>query len=217
MSVNKALDDLPNAVPEIYMKLFKYKENDLFRGSTNWHLNACVGDNGGPWDYRDYAQGYFLSAKRLVDGLRDNPRLIDILIYPIAYNYRHAIELSLKDLSIRLPRLFGKGKIFEFTHKLFDNWKIIREYLSEDPDLSAEGELISNVEAIINDFVEIDPAGQVFRFPEDKAGNQHLKEYSVINVDVLGKALDNVGEIFEYWSVKADQLLSIREEYEHDI
>ena len=42
-----------------------FKENALFRGLQN-HLsrfNACVGNNGGPYDLYDYAEGYFEENK----------------------------------------------------------------------------------------------------------------------------------------------------------
>jgi len=38
-----------------------FKQNDLFRGLQNdlSRLNACVGNNGGPYDLYDYSWGYF--------------------------------------------------------------------------------------------------------------------------------------------------------------
>ena len=44
------------------------KANTVFKGSqgADWQLNACVGDNGGPYDLYDYAQGYFEATRVLI-------------------------------------------------------------------------------------------------------------------------------------------------------
>ena len=46
-----------------------FKENALFRGLTaHGRYNACVGNNGDPYDLYDYAQGYFEATGILVRG-----------------------------------------------------------------------------------------------------------------------------------------------------
>src|SRR5688572_30124182 len=82
-----------------------FKENELFRGELAWSdKNACVGNNGGPYDLYDYADGYFDATRGLLEialAAPDSNRpwvTIDILVYPICLNFRHAIELYLKYL-----------------------------------------------------------------------------------------------------------------------
>ena len=88
-----------------------YKQNDLFRGeNTQYHLNACVGKNGGPWKLFDYAYGYFHAADLAVESLVENPMRVDVAIYQIAYMYRHAVELSLKSLTWQSSPGFGPSK-----------------------------------------------------------------------------------------------------------
>jgi hypothetical protein len=76
----------------------KYEFNSLFRKGPNWKLNAKVGANGGPYDFADYAQGFFDAGHKIVEAIKREEWRIDSLIYPAAFSYRHGIELYLKHL-----------------------------------------------------------------------------------------------------------------------
>jgi hypothetical protein len=128
-------------------------------------LNACVGKNGGPYDYSHYAEGYFIAAERLMESLAENNRHVDVLIYPIVFNLRHAIELSLKHLGQLLPRLWGEREPTKFTHRLSDNWNVVRSYLMRDLHFDPDGDSITRMTEIIDDFVAMDASGQAFRYP----------------------------------------------------
>lgn len=95
---------------EEYSWATRYKHNDLFRPGDDWQLNAFVGRNGGPYELDDYADGYFLSGRRLVDSLLENPTFLDVIIYPLVFTYRHAIELVLKYLAEAKHRSSGMKK-----------------------------------------------------------------------------------------------------------
>ena len=73
-----------------------FKQNDVFKHVDFDPLNACVGNNGGPYDLYDYAKGYFDATKTLLNHLQDDGNRIDLIVYPICYNFRHAVELCLK-------------------------------------------------------------------------------------------------------------------------
>jgi hypothetical protein len=60
-----------------------------------WHRNAILGWNSP--QFGAYSEAYRLAGSALVDAALANRRLIDFLIFPIVYNYRHAVELALKD------------------------------------------------------------------------------------------------------------------------
>jgi hypothetical protein len=184
----------------------EYKQNDLFRGDIDhWGLNACVGTNGGPYDLRAYAKGYFKAGERIVESLAADHSLIDLTVYPLAFVYRHAVELSLKHLAFRLPRIWDEKASAEFTHKLLDNWKIVRGYLQRDPTFDPD-DLLPLIDRILSDFLEIDPTGQAFRFPTNRDGNLFLQETSVINIKVMSESMSTVAEVFDFWSWGADCL-----------
>jgi len=86
----------------VYRVAFGEKHNNLFRPGPSAPMNACVGTNGGPANFSRYASGYFEAGAILVRNLAGSSRDIDILIYPLVFLYRHAIEASLKHLGSRI-------------------------------------------------------------------------------------------------------------------
>ena len=58
-------------------------------------------------------------------------------------------------------------------------------------------EPIEKLESFILKMHELDPRGEVTRFPEDPKGNLFLQEYSVINVEPIYQAANEVLQIFE--------------------
>lgn len=194
-----------------------YKKNDLFSPGPITRLNACVGKNGGPYDFRDYAQGYFLAARKLLDAVRKDPAYVDTLIYPLAFLFRHAIELSLKGLARDLGRALGQGKDPKLTHKLADNWTVVQELLKRRiQDFDPENKIIPMIDKVLRDYLEFDPVGEVFRFPEDKVGNLFLQEARLINVDVFGSVLEEIGEVFYNWFMRASELAELRQDETYD-
>lgn len=176
-----------------------YVSNALFRTGNNPLLNACVGVNGGPYDFDDYALGYFRAGGRLVRSLWPDNHGIDTLVYPIVFNYRHAVELGLKFLASVLPGLVGGHAEVSFTHKLLDNWHQVTPLLRRDARFDPDGTRIGLVDRVLADFVQVDPYGEVFRFPVDKAGDYQIQSFEHVNVAVLGAAMDGVQEAFEGW------------------
>jgi len=176
-----------------------YKQNSVFRGGPDSTLNACVGLNGGPYTTYDYAAGYFMAAERLSDQLRNRRSGIDLLIYPVTYLYRHGIELGIKSLSEFLPTLWSESSNIQFTHEILDNWRIVKSYLARNSRFDEDGTLVSTVETILNDLVEIDPKGEVFRFDRERHGERHLQETRLINLDVLVQAMEYVRDALYHW------------------
>ncbi len=176
-----------------------YKHNDLFRGDDDCHLNACVGRNGGPYDFYAYSLGYFHAGKCMAASLLENSDLIDLVVYPLVFTFRHAVELGLKDLAIALPRLWDEGNDIKLTHKLLDNWTCVKAYVARPPVFSPEEPVIDVVEKILGDLVEIDPSGEAFRFPTARNGNRFLQDTSWINIRVFASALSTVADAFDFW------------------
>ena len=178
----------------------QYRHNDLFGPASPASLNACVGTNGGSYDLRDYALGYFEAGSRIVSSLLSDPWMLDVVIYPLVFTCRHGIELSLKDLAGRLPLVWDDRSEVELTHNLSDNWAKINSYLKREKEFDPESMLVDQVDAILRDFLEIDRTGQVFRYPADLRGLKHLDgEVSVINLIVFGEAMQTVSQAFGFW------------------
>lgn len=184
----------------------KYKENELLGPGKEWQYNACVGHNGGPYGYNDLAYGYFFAGKKLTDSVLDDTYNLDVLIYPIIYVFRHAIELSLKYFSIELARIFSEKNGAKFNHNLLDNWTIVKKYLVMIKEFDSGCGLIVEIEKILINFNEIDAKGEVFRFPESKGGDYYLKDINLINIKEFYKKMERVSEVFSYWSYVIDDI-----------
>lgn len=191
----------------------QYRQNDLFGSASPKVFNACVGSNGGPYDCQDYALGYFEAGSRIVSSLLLDRSMLDVVIYPLVFAYRHGIELSLKDLAVQLPLVWDEESEVRLTHVLSDNWEKIKPYLRREQEFDPENMLIDQVDTILKDFLEIDRTGQVFRYPTDRSGLNHLDgEVSVINVIVFRQAMDTVSKAFEFWMDSVRLLLQNKSE-----
>lgn len=58
-----------------------YRSNDLFRDGPIPEMNACVGENGGPYDFFAYAWGFWDAAEATIRAAEDHEAPIDVLIY----------------------------------------------------------------------------------------------------------------------------------------
>lgn len=194
------------------MSNYRYRTNDLFKPDNPWQLNACIGMNGGPYDFDAYSRGYFSAAKTLVDAVIADNTEIDLTVYPIVYCYRHGIELALKHLAYLLPQIWGEASQQISTHKLIDAWGVVKTYLLRDQVFDEEGTQIGYVDSVINDIIQFDPTAEVFRFPSDRSGGFYLQDAAHINIPVLSETLEAVRGIFEGWSTSGAAMLDYKHE-----
>jgi hypothetical protein len=187
---------------------FGSKHNSLFSPGPNMHLNACVGKNGGPAGFDRYASGYFEAGARLVASLQADSHSVDCVIYPLVMTYRHGIEIALKHLARVLPQFCDETAEPKLTHHLLDNWKTVRRFLSE---MEAGDAGLDQVESLLKDFVEIDPRGESFRYPEGKDGGLLLQDTSLINVEVFGEGMAFIAKYLEgacYWAEHLEEQMA---------
>jgi hypothetical protein len=166
--------------------IFGGRHNDLFRPGPNISLNACVGRNGGRATFERYSWGYFDAAARLTESIYADSFGVDGLIYPLVLLYRHGIETALKHLARRLSVLNARPSMMKKTHRLLDNWSLVRGDLAK---LGAERQELDKAEKLLKQFVEFDANGEVFRYPEAQDESPHLDETSLINVQVFAEQM----------------------------
>jgi hypothetical protein len=187
----------------------QYKTNDIFRSGDPGYLNACVGKNGGPYTFHAYSLGYFDAARILVQAAIDQQISVDLGVYPITYNYRHAIELALKHLGDLLPQIWNESIPNCPTHDLRKLWDLVRPYLQRDTNFD-DGKTIAFMDTFLADITQFDASAEVFRFPSDKSGNFYLQDVAHINLLVLGENMEVVREIFGTWFLAAEVLLEMK-------
>lgn len=168
--------------------------NALFRGDYELGAyNACVGDNGCP-DLYYYADGFADSVFLLIDALTtEHKAILDTLIYPICFNLRHSVELTIKgqieDLSqlakLRKQPLAPDTDIEKVLnqHDIMNLWAFFSGHaVAFDRRYK---EKLSTLEPLIHCIGETDPTGQTFRYSYSTEAKKHLTDVSVINVLVL--------------------------------
>lgn len=172
------------------MKYFD-AENTTFRGGEPAWANACVGDNGNPQIY-EYASGFASAANVLLDEVISRKGFnlhVDVFVYPICFNMRHAVELFLKSFVEYLARLGSlRGEMVSSVeilklHDLEKIWDWVKRYSGRfDRRYSS---LVSALDEHVLDIAKIDPTGQVFRYPFNLDSKKHLVDLALINVIVL--------------------------------
>jgi hypothetical protein len=182
-----------------------FKQNGLFRGDRNrTQYNACVGDNGGPYDLFDYALGYFEATDALLKAVtKDKEVTLDIIVYPICLNFRHAMELFIKYLISDLSKLAKSHSKFRPTHSLVENWRVAKELIKKTK-LGIDPKELEWITQVVADIMEVDPKGEIFRYPESIKGDQHLKDWSLINLAIVGEIFAETKEIAERWQGKIE-------------
>jgi hypothetical protein len=183
-----------------------FRQNAVFKHVGNDQLNACVGNNGGPYDLYDYAKGYFDATKTLLACVWDEGNTLDLMVYPICYNFRHAIELHLKYVIKDLSEAAGTGHRFKSSgHTLGKNWVAVKSLLKH---IQTTEDDVAYFESVVNCIDEVDQTnGQTFRYPESIKGNRHLEEWSTINLPTLKAHNEKTAAIAHTWHGRIESAL----------
>lgn len=185
------------------------KSNSVFQGLSNQYaeFNACVGDNGGRYDLYDYAGGYFEATDTLLKAVKHKKCRIDDVVYPACLTFRHGVELFIKYLITQLAIYHGTTDSFETTHSLATNWaKIVKHKNTLAPNENDFEKFDAAVKAV----EEIDPYGMTFRYPDDRNGGQHLKEWPHINLHVIQLKHKEITDIAKKWYSKMEHLIEFK-------
>jgi hypothetical protein len=193
---------------------FGDKHNSLFGPGPVGRLNACVGRNGGPADFGRYARGYFTAGRWIIERSVEESMEVDLIVYPLVMTYRQGVEAMLKQLAATLSFLCTDKQKWCKTHDLTDNWGIAKKHLSAIDVPKAE---IDEADLIIKDLVEIDPKGEVFRYPLSRDGERHLDGTSLINILVFAEGIDKLARFLESCTDWAAQNLEWRAEMEREM
>jgi hypothetical protein len=181
-----------------------FKQNDLFRPDFDrMDFNACVGDNGGPYDLYDYAHGYFDATRLLLKAVGKTGSVNDLLVYPVCLNFRHAVELFIKYLITDLAKLTRSNAKFHRSHSLDANWSTAMNMIKRTK-LDVDADEIKLMTKVVTNIMEVDPNGMIFRYPESIKGDQHLKDWAIVNLAVIGEVFAVLSKVVEDWHFKIE-------------
>lgn len=187
----------------------------LFKGAEDWQYNACV-------DFKfhhsgkehAYISGYKLAGDILCEKVFQDRHIVDLVVYPMVYNYRHYVELSLKAILH-----WGSGVLEQVVrphtnHNLETLWAKVRPLVqSRWPE--ADALQLDAVENLILEIAGVDSKSTAFRYyvhddtpnkktglsPRDEALTEQTQSVTHINVR-------NLSEVMERLSVFLDGVLT---------
>ena len=142
------------------------------------------------------ATGYRLAARRLVDSALADGGDQDFLVGPIAFLYRHAVELALKHVIALGGALEGTGHTASPGHDLRMLWRGARAVvLMVDPGAEPS---CAPADAIIDEMAATDPGSDAFRYPTRRDGTPSWPaDLTHIDLQQLGGVMDDLCEKLE--------------------
>ena len=163
---------------------FEFHEEDA--------IIACVGENGGTTD-EDIRNGFKRTVELLTESLKDGQEVEDLLVYPIVYNARHSIELSLKIVIKMLWEIEGKKGIKYsdeiiaerkkkiHTHNIEELYKMACENKNIDRRIPAYFE---NIEDMIR-FYYFNEEGDAFKYELNKENQPHMIKNKISHISIV--------------------------------
>jgi len=152
-------------------------------------------------DFGVFAKGYTLAADRLAQLLLEAPRFSDYEAYPVVFLYRHALELSLKEIiysSSLLAGFTGANKIahgLQNRHDLRQLSGIVEGVCARlFPEDEGLRKALATVTQTCQDFSGIDPDSYAYRYPIDRKGLPSTKKHQAVN---LGAFADRMSSVLE--------------------
>jgi hypothetical protein len=138
--------------------------------------------------------GYMHAGAILVEQCRQEPDRAYELVYPILYNYRHALELEIKWVLNTYGR-FAAIREFELNHNLAQLWQVCRQVIEEVGGPGSQ-ETLDIVERIVLEFHRLDPSSFAFRYSTDKKGKP-IPLPPVIDLQNIRDVMEGVENFFQ--------------------
>lgn len=139
-------------------------------------------------------EGYKMAADLMVVEASTHDHSRDFLVFPIIFNYRQFLELSLKYQLATYGPAVGVDANWK-SHDLSFLWvtflKLLEDYGTEDPDKADP-----IVGEIILQFAKIDPASYSCRYPVDSKGKAIPVEQADLHLETLADVMNAVGGYF---------------------
>lgn len=172
-----------------------------FGPGPNEQLNACVGwvqtrsDKLG-----GYLEGYRRAAVALFESAIANKTSPELVVFPLAFLWRHHVELALKDVIATGRLLEGQEWGFPEGHGLLNLWMTAKPYVLRCGPKNAPE--VKNIELNIREFEKIDPYADGFRYPlnKDRSARSMPNVPEYVNLRVLQDAMEALGNFF--WGVR---------------
>ena len=181
-------------------------KDKAFKEGLPWNPTVACLDNWIKYHGCDalLPEAYKEAADIIISYIQDGKINVhpDMYFFPIAYLYRHGIELFLKKLirhGIQLQTLREDKKLKKtmVDHNLYPLWNKVRIVLEKVWPNGDKNDL-KNVERLIQEFHNIDPSGQSLRYPKDKTGKLTTEQLPAsVDLKLLRNTCDGLFNFFE--------------------
>lgn len=130
-------------------------------------------EGNGAFSFISISDGYWESAKILLEKMKEESNsiaIVDTLIYPLFFNYRHSIEAYLKALYFSYGEQTDEArkKILKLGHNLQKLWEELRPIMDKGVNHVGSYVNLDAVEHYIKSINEFDPDSMVMRYPINK-------------------------------------------------
>ncbi len=145
-----------------------------------------------------YREGYRRGATLLGAGLRATADSPELLLWPVAWLWRHYLELALKETIARGEMLLDESAQWTWPHghKLAALWTKAVPHI--EPHGAAGAPEVANVAAIIGEFDSLDPDATGFRYITNVRGQPSLGTAPThINVGLLDETMQRVATFLD--------------------
>ena len=178
--------------------LFFYEEDGVgIQPPPTFPFSYFGWEGYGAFSFISISDGYWEAAKILLERMSSESRridLIDTLIYPLFFNYRHSIETYIKAL------FFNHGdktkeerqKFLKLGHNLESLWSNLRPTLDAGKEHVGSSVNLDTIEDRIKEINKFDSDSMVMRYPikKDLTVNK-VKEYRFKFID-FGKDMNDL-------------------------
>lgn len=143
----------------------------------------------GAFSFYVISDGYWESAKILLNKMIENANnfaLVDSLIYPLFFNYRHSIEVFLKQLFFKYGETsaLARKEFLEIGHDLCQLWAKLRPLLNQGKKHVGSAIDLYALEHYIKVLNNFDHDSMVMRYPIEKnlaANKSYEHKFDFIN------------------------------------
>lgn len=149
-------------------------------------------------DVYAYREGYRRGAMILAERAHASDEPPELLVWPVAWLWRHYLELALKETIATGKQLDDESAewVWPHGHLLAKLWGEARAHVEPHGDSSAP-ELV-NVGAIVAEFDALDRDGTGFRYQESLAGGRSLPTAPEhINVGLLDETMQRIATFLD--------------------
>ena len=186
--------------------------NSVFMPGGVPKFNACI--NWQPDSMGMYVEGYKLAAETLLENVLNTGANQDKLIFPICLQYRHWLELILKQMISLSRRILSRSQNEYGHHNLEKLWHALNSLMNDvikdfDPTIRQyiTKQDVNCIRIIVEDFMAVDPESTAFRYPKDRNGNKSLEGIKNISLTILKDRMDELAELIEKYETCLYQIL----------